>query len=293
VFRFATRLARLSILLVLVLVATACSVAAGGSPSGSPSAKPLDPDQVVFRVGWEGGFVMPEAILGRLPIVAVYGDGRVITQGPQLAIYPGPLMPNLQEHTLSAAALDRLIALARANDLLKTIHYDFVGIADAPDTVLEINLDGQAYRVSAYALAEAGTDTGAGAGLDPAVIEGRAALRSFIDALTAIPASDFVDEEHPFDVTALRIYASKASPASDSDAQLAPPAVDWPLGDLATAGFAVPNSPLGARCQAVRGDDLAKVLPILQQANTLQTFTSNGELYSLIVRPLLPGDADC
>jgi hypothetical protein len=293
VFRFATRLARPSILLVLALVATACSVAAGGSPSASPSARALDPDQVVFRVSWEGGFVMPEAILGRLPIVAVYGDGRVITQGPQPAIYPGPLMPNLQEHTLSAAALDRLIALARENDLLKTIHYDFPGIADAPDTVLEINLDGQAYRVSAYALGEAAMDADASSGLDPVVIAGRAALRSFVDALTAVPAGDFVDEEHPFDVTALRIYASKASPASDTDAQLAPPAIDWPLDDLATAGFPVPSSPIGARCQAVKGDDLAKVLPILQPANALQTFTSNGELYSLIVRPLLPGDADC
>lgn len=287
-----TRLARLTALLVVALVATACS-AAGGAPSGSPSAKPLDSDQVVFRVSWEGGFVPVEAILGRLPTIVVYGDGRVITQGPQLAIYPGPLMPNLQEHTLSAAALDRLIELARANDLLKTIHYDFVGIADAPDTVLEINLDGQAYRVSAYALGEAGLDTDASSGLDPAVIEGRAALRSFIDALTAIPASDFVDEEHAFDITALRIYASKAVIVPDSELPGEQPAIDWPLGDLATAGFPEPNSPLSARCVPIKGDDLAKVLPNLQQANALQTFESNGELYSLIVRPLLPGDADC
>lgn len=135
-------------------------------------------------------------------------------------------------------------------------------------------------------------DTDASSGLDPAVIEGRAALRSFIDALTAIPAGDFVDEEHAFEITALRIYASKAIQATDADAQLAPPAIDWPLGDLATAGVPQPNSPIGARCQAVKGDDLAKVLPILQDANTLQTFTSNGQPASLIVRPLLPGEAD-
>jgi hypothetical protein len=293
VFRFATRLARLSVLLVLALVATACSVAAGASPSGSPSTKPLDPDQVVFRVSWEGGFVMPEAILGRLPIVTVYGDGRVITQGPQPAIYPGPLMPNLQEHTLSAAALDRLIALARSNDLLKRVRYDFPGIADAPDTVLEINLDGKSYRVTAYALAEAGMGTDATSGLDPAVVEGRAALRSFVDALTAVPATDFVDKEHPLDITALRIYASKAVIVPDSELPGEQPAIDWPLEDLATAGVPEANSPLGARCQAVKGDDLATVIPILQQANALQTFKSNGELYSLIVRPLLPGDPDC
>jgi hypothetical protein len=166
-------------------------------------------------------------------------------------------MPNLQEHTLSAAALDRLIELARANDLLETIHYDFAGIADAPDTVLEINLDGQAYRVSAYALGEAAMDTDASSGLDPAVIEGRAALRSFIDALTAIPASDFVDEEHPLDITALRIYASKAAIVPDSEL---PGAARRSTGRSRTWPRRLPgaNSPLGARCLPVKGDDLAR-----------------------------------
>ena len=51
----------------------------------------------MFRATWEGGFVTPESLLARLPIVVVYADGRVITQGPQIDIYPGPLMPNLQE----------------------------------------------------------------------------------------------------------------------------------------------------------------------------------------------------
>lgn len=291
--RFATRFARLTSLLAIAVAATACSIAAGAAPSGSPSAKPLDPDQVIFRVSWDGGFVMPETILARLPMVTVYGDGRVITQGPQIMIYPGPLMPNLREHTLSAAALDRLIEFARDRDLLKTVHYPFPLIADAPDTVLEVNLDGKTYRVSANALAEAAAAADASSGLDPAAVQGRADLRSFIDALPGVPASDFVDEEHRFEFTALRIYASKAVPPSDSDAGLVPPAIDWPLGDLGTAGFTVPNSPLGVSCQALKGDDLAKVLPILQNANSLQTFSSNGERYSLIARPLLPGDADC
>ena len=290
-FRVAARLARPAILVVLAIVAAACSVAAGAAPSASPSAKPTDPDQVVFRVGWEGGFVMPEALLGRLPIVVVYADGRVITQGPQIAIYPGPLMPNLQERTLSAAALNRLIELARDKDLLKTIDYPFPMIADAPDTVLEIYLDGKSYRVSANALAEEGAAVDGG--LDPTVIEGRAALRSFIDALTGVPASDFVDEGHPLALSALRIYAGKAVVVPDSELPGEQPAIDWPLADLAVAGQAVENSPLNARCQVVEGNDLVKVLPLLQSANTLSTFRSEGELYSFTVRPLLPGETAC
>ena len=123
-----------------------------------PSPKPVDADKVIFRVSWEGGFVTPETLLARLPAVVVYADGRVITQGPIPMIYPGPFMPNLQERTLSPDALDRLISLAREKDLLKDVRYDFPGIADAADTVLEIKLDGKSYRITAYALAEAGME---------------------------------------------------------------------------------------------------------------------------------------
>jgi hypothetical protein len=283
------KLARPAALVMAAVVATACSVAAGSLSSPTPSEKPTDPDQVVFRVSWEGGFVMPETLLGRLPLVVVYADGRVITQGPTLAIYPGPLMPNLQEHTLSAAALDRLIELAREKELLKTVHYDFPGIADAADTVLEINLDGNSYRVSAYALAEAANDTG----LDAAAAEGRAALRDFVDALTGIPTADFVDTEHEFVPTGLRIYASPAVVVPNSELPGEQPAIDWPLEDLATAGEAVENSPIGVRCQVVEGEDLATVLPLLQASNSLQTFKSSDELYSFTVRPLLPGESGC
>lgn len=292
-FRTVLRLARPAALLMVAVILTACVGTVGAAPSGSPSDKPVDPDKIIFRVSWDGGFVTPEMLLGRLPIIVVYADGRVVTQGPQILIYPGPLMPNLQEHTLSQAALDRLIELARDKDLLKTVHYDFPGIADAADTVLEINLDGKSYRVSAYALAEAGVDIEPGVELDPADVEGRATLREFIDALTSIPASDFVDEEHPLTIEGVRIYAGKAVIVPNSELPGEQPAIDWPLEDLATAGEAVANSPIDVRCQVVEGDDLATVLPLLQAANSLQTFESEGELYSFTVRPLLPGETGC
>ena len=287
-FRAASNLARLSALLIVAIVATACVGTVGAAPSGTP----MKSDQVVFRVSWEGGFVTPEMLLGRLPMVVVYADGRVITQGPQILIYPGPLMPNLQEHTLSEDALQRLIDLAREKGLLKTVHYEMPGIADAPDTVLDINIDGKTYRVSAYALAEA-VDLEADFDLDPADIQGRQALREFIDALTGIPAEDFVDEEHAFGIERLKLYAGKAIVVPNSELPGEQPAIDWPLDDLATGGEAVENSPIDVRCQIVEGEDLDTLLPVLQDANALQTFRSGGELYSLIVRPLLPGEAGC
>jgi hypothetical protein len=154
VFRAALRLARPAALLAVAVLTAAC-VGGAGAAGPTPSPKPEDPDKVIFRVSWEGGFVTPEMLLGRLPVIAVYADGRVITLGPVPAIFPGPFMPNLLQQTLSPEALEGLIQLARDKDLLKDVTYDFPGIADAADTVLEINVDGKSYRLSAYALAEA------------------------------------------------------------------------------------------------------------------------------------------
>lgn len=290
-FRSALRFARPGALLLASLSLIAC-VGSAGAGASSSSPDPVNANTPVFRVSWDGGFVTPEMLIGRMPIITVYADGRVITNGPVPAIYPAPLMPNLLERTLSPAGLERLIELARDNDLLKTVHYDFPGIADAADTVLEIQLDGKTYRVTAYALAEAGVDVAA-PGLDQATIDGRDDLRAFVDALTAIPAADFVDEEHLYAFDGVRIFAGKAVVVPDSELPGEQPAIDWPLADLATAGEKIDNGVLDLRCQVVEGEDLSEILPILQGANALQTFRSEGELYSVIVVPVLPGETGC
>jgi hypothetical protein len=298
VFRAAIRLARPAAFLAIAAMAAACvggSGAVGQTPSPSSSPSPEDPDHVIFRVSWEGGFVTPEMVLGRLPVIAVYADGRVITLGPVPAIYPGPFMPNLQEQTLSPEALDRLIALAREKDLLKDVKYDFPGIADAADTVLEINLDGKRYKLTAYALAESGIggEVAPAVEVPPADLAGRTAMREFIDALTQVPADDFIDEQHPYEFDALRLYVTDAVIVPDSELPGEQPPISWPLDDLATAGEPVANSPVGARCLVVEGNDLDTLKPILEGANQLSVFESEGQLYSLIPRPLYPDESGC
>jgi hypothetical protein len=295
VSRPALRIVRPAALLLAAIALSACVGTAGAVvPSTTPSASPtsVDPDRPVFSVTWEGGFVAPGTILGQLPVIVVHADGRVITQGPQVAIYPGPLMPNLLERTLSADTLARLIDLAHDEDLLRNAHYDFPGIADATDTVLTIELGGTTYRVSAYALAEAGVEMAPGIPLDEATTKGRAQLRAFIDVLTGLPSTDFVDAEHTYLPTAIRIYSRTADVVPNSELPGEQPAIAWPLGDLATAGEAVANHE-GVRCQLVEGADLATVMPALDRASQLSTFRSGDELYALIPRPLLPGETGC
>jgi len=293
VFRAAIRLARPAALLAIAAVAVAC-VASAGAAGSRPSPKPVDPDKVIFRVSWDGGFVTPETLLGRVPMVVVYADGRVITQGPVPMIYPGPFMPNLQERTLSPEALDRLVALASEKDLLKDVRYDFPGIADAADTVLAINLDGRSYHVTAYALAEAGIEGEIAPAVEvpPADKAGRAAMREFIDALMAVHETDYIDQPHAYEFESLRLYVKSAEIVENSEFPGEQPPITWLLDDLATAGKAIDN-PSVDRCLVVDGDDLATVLPLLQGANQLSVFESEGAFYSLVPRPLYPDESGC
>ena len=258
-------------------------------PPQSPSAKPVDPDQVVFRVTWEGGFVTPESLLARLPIIVVYADGRVITQGPQIDIYPGPMLPNLQEHTLSADALARLVQLARDKDLLQTVHYPFPGVADVPDTVLEINLDGKSYRVERdrarfrWRRVERGRRH-----------RGPSRSSGLHRRADRCPGGRFRRPGAPVHVHG-RSGSTRARPSWFRTAS-SPASSHRSTGRWRTwprPACPVANSPLDIRCQIIDGDDLAKVLPLLETANSLSTFRSEGELYSFTVRPLLPGEAGC
>jgi hypothetical protein len=66
------------------------------STSTTPTVVPAAAVGLVLRAEYTGGFISPSVLVGRLPIVSVYADGRVITEGPVEAIFPGPALPNVQ-----------------------------------------------------------------------------------------------------------------------------------------------------------------------------------------------------
>ena len=213
-FRAALRLATPAAIALTAIVAAACVAPAGATnPSASPSAA-IDPDSVVIRVDWEGGFVPPGVNLSRLPIVLVTADGRVITQGPQDAMYPGPLLPNLQVRTLTPEALADLLERAAEDGLLVDAEYAGGPIADAATTVLRITVDGVTYTQSAYALFESLDANGMEQPSGAPDAEGRAAMRSFLDALTGLPDDAYTGASAPYVADGLRLYSSEYVPGS-------------------------------------------------------------------------------
>lgn len=281
--------------LALGLVATllaACAAGGGGavaSPDGSaaptetpPPALPTNPDALVLQVRDEGGFVMPQYNFSRTPQISVYADGRVIQQGAQVLMFPGPILPPLFVSTLDEATLLSLLEQAAAAGLASGANaaYPATTVADAPDTVFAVRGQNGLTETSFGAFGIEQT------GLAAAEVEARRAATAFLGALQA--AVSAAPGGASFTPAAIRLLV--ADYVAQADFPQEP--VDWPLAtSLATGGTAwFPGQPEMGRCLVVEGADLETLWPALGAANALTPFASDGKQYALTVRPLLPDE---
>lgn len=279
------RLLPLGLLLpALLLAACAQQPASPGSTSDQGGARTnYTPDEVVLRIEYLGGFVPVQTLAARLPIVTVYGDGRVITEGPVIAIYPGPARPNILERRIGAADMNRLVSMAVDAGVGADIDYGMPPVADVPDTKFTVSTTDGVLTSQVFALDFDG-------GLTDQQVEARQKLRDLQAALTDLPGTlgaDAAGEEKPYEPVAL---AALTYPYVDPEDGLTQPEATWP-------GPALPGEPLGSRpdlrCVTVTGDDLAVVLEAAEAANTMTPWVSDGERWFVTFRPLLPDESTC
>jgi len=224
----------------------------------------------------------------QFPSFSLFGDGRVVVQGPQIEIYPGPALPNLLVRDVSEEGVQAILEAARVAGLLgEDRHYDNQRIADASTTTFTVNAEGKRHVVSAYALFE-GEEA---AGSDDR--EAREALIDFQSKLSTLESwlpQGSVGAEGAFDFDELRIFAHLGVSPSDIPPQKE---MDWPLS-VSLASFGEPSSlQPDLRCGSISGEDLVSLLPLAQRANQLTPWRSDGQLFSLTFRPLLPDESGC
>jgi hypothetical protein len=283
-------------LLLPALILSACGRLNddGPGPGGGPAGidHPTGPDDLVLRMAIGGGFVPIEYNLRALPGISLFGDGRLIVEGPVIEIYPGPAMPNLQVSRLTEEAVQAILEEARAAGLLgEDASYDYGCIADAPTTTFTVVADGGTHTVSAYALGfEQGTTGGCGGA--PVDTEARAKLFAFStrlgDLRSWLPEGSIGAEEQ-YTPDEIRVYVRPYVGTPELEQQ----PVDWPFaGPLSS--FGKPDGNLDeTRCGVVSGTDLELLLPEAYAANELTPWTSDGADYGLIFRPLLPDEHAC
>ncbi|WP_448615850.1 hypothetical protein [Modestobacter sp. URMC 112] len=290
------RAARSAGALGLALLLCACAQRAGGAPAPGPAPQlPHDPDALVLQVGHTGGFVTPEMLAARLPLVSVYADGRVVTEGPVIAVYPGPAWPNVQVQQIDPAGVATLVERAQEAGVTETGDLGTPPLADVPSTRFTLTTAAGTTVREVYALAEsAGMDAGS-SGLTEEQLAARAELRGLMDTLTDLPGPlgpDAVPAAVPYEPSAV---AAVVRPWTAADQEAAP---DLPQPEARWPGPPLPGQPLGPlpdlTCVTATGDQAPALATAAREANRLTPWvTDDGARWAVTFRPLLPHESGC
>src|SRR4051812_7516378 len=276
-------LARWVVAVVLVVALAACggegsggggggSGGGGGNGSGQGGG-PYADGALVLQVSYTGGFLSPQMITGRLPVVSVFGDGRVISEGPVPAIHPGPALPNVQVTRIGRDDVRDLVQQALDAGVGDTADLGSPPVADVPSTRFTVFTGLETITREVYALS---VSDGDGSGLTDEQVSARAELSTLRDRLTDLTSG--VSE--PYTPSAVAALVSPYVP--EDDPQLVQPALAWP-------GPALPGDVVAQMadlsCVVATGDQAAAVLQVAADANTLTPWVADdGSRWSVIFR---------
>jgi hypothetical protein len=249
---------------------------ATGAPAGGIE-HPTGAEDVVVRLGDEGGFVPVGVAFINQPSVLITGDLRVIEPGAMAAIFPGPMIRPLFERTITEDGLQTLLALADENALLQDPpEYETNSmIADAPTTVVTLVAAGGTFSHRAYAL-----------GFDDEDDADRQTLNTFSQALRDLPGTvgeAELGEQQPYVGAQYRFMTMPVNIDDYASSEPSPEVRDWP----ADAPVRLADA---AECALL---DASDVETLLADTTEWTFFTDSDITYQLFVAHVLPGDAAC
>jgi len=258
--------------------------------------------EVVVRIAWTGGFVPYEYLFTALPRFTLLGDGRVLVEGPQIEIYPGPALPNIQVRRLTEEGIQSILFRIAETGLFNESHSWTAAtqfIADANSTVFTVRADNREVVVDAYALGLlAEPNVAPPPGIPAEELEAHDRLMALETALLDldawIPADDWTDATwQSYEPDALRLLVANIDAQPPNPEGLDSEPIPWPA-TTAPDQFGTPSTIQDFRCGVVSGEEGAAWYAALSQANQLTRWSDGGHLYSVTPRPLLPDEPlDC
>jgi hypothetical protein len=283
-FRIGTRAVAAGALLLLL---AACGQGADVDSSAAPEADWIPGDRAVLQVKQVGGYTSPEMLATRLPVISVYADGRVISQGPQILIYPGPALPNVLVKRISAEEVDSLIDKARSAGVGSGKDFGSPNIADDVTYRFTVTSALGTEVTEVYSLY---SDEGLSAEQSAA----RKPLRDLLDLLSEQAASGDVQQYVPQEVLAV---AGPWSGPDGEDGKAVPPAGESVSKEITWPGPALPGEALqpefGLSCVVVTGGAVGQLLTAAAEANMETPWIAGGQRWRVALRPLLPGESGC
>ena len=263
-----------ALIAALALLAVAC-----GSDEGTTATLPDEGDTIILQTAYEGGFAPVEFILNQMPQHTLYADGRLVSQGPQPAIFPGPMLPALQQVNIDDAAMAAVLAIVDEIGLPamtdETNTEAAAVVADASDAVAYYYDETGTHRYAVYALGIVETT-------DPQV----AGMRSLFDTLDVLAvespsAGEYVAER--VQVLATQSFVDENEPG----ATLEP----WPLAARPADLSEVAD--LGVSCTVLEGDEATAALAVFADADQMTFWDYEGVSYRILARPLFENEVGC
>jgi hypothetical protein len=296
-----TSMSRFATLLALSVALSACGATASGSarpadpaptsttaPTTLPGAlaHPTGAREVILRFDEAGGFVPVEWMAAHVPYFTLYGDGRVVFVSTSSTVEPTPDgvvtgMP-IRTAVLSEQQIQDLLVLALRDGGLAAARTDYQNplVADAPTTEFEVHADGDSKTVSIAALGMEG-EPGPDTAIKAAFLKLAGLLRDFDKGGTLGSAA--------YAPTAYRGVLNDASGAQGVRIR------DWPWANLAPTDFTLPADPnvLQLRTRVLTPAEAGAIgVEGFENGIVGGVFLrgSDGRLYSLALRPLLPDE---
>ncbi len=282
------------LILALPLLMAACT---GASPSPSqpgPIDHPTD-NTVIFRIEYQGGLMGPDFLFLNFPTFALLGDGRVIMQGAQIAIFPGPALPPILVRRLTEAgvqAILREVAETQQFGSSTRWHGADTALADGADAIFTLRAEGGEVVVSVYGLGQLAPDM-----LPPGMTAAEQAAHEALLTLTNrlmdpeawLPGAAWATAQwEAYVPDAMRLLVRNADADEPDGSGIEPQLLPWPLaGGPADFGVEVFG---GSRCGIVTGDESTSWYQALAGAKQNSRFTFGGHRYAVSVHFLLPDD---
>lgn len=269
--------------------APAASPSQAASPSSVPAiAHPTGPTDVILRMATGGGFVAPGTLLTEIPEFSLYGDGRLVFRDPATSyVEPSPTdgvarrLP-FQSARLTEDQVQAILADAIGPGGLEKAEELYVPccIADAPSTTFTLHAGGLDKTVTVGALGFESPNQGQ----DQAE---RAAFQALARRLV----------EPALGATTATTFEPAAYRGILSDAVALDPSVatrPWPWTTFGPDGF-TPSADAGALPiprRTLQASDVAAlgIAEIEGGADSIALKTSDGKVYQLALRPLLPDE---
>lgn len=264
---------KIALITGLLVALTACG---GGGGSALADQLPEDGDTPILTIKNEGGFVPVEFLIGNMPRFVVTADRTLYYQGPQIEIFPGPLLPNVLVTQMSESDWNEMLSildeLGIADYEEKTANEGTDGIADAGTDVITFRDVNGEHRLSAYALGFSDGDTSSD----------RVFATELIQLLDEVANSE---ASSPYVPDRLQVAAGNIGFDLEPGMATTEP---WPL--------AIPLADMsdylaGWKCTEVTGDEVANLLAVFENANQA-TLWGEDEV-NLKVTPVLPGEEAC